>query len=93
MSIKLSDYSTDPPKGVDEEEIRDKTKELAKDIAKLQYDLYKESKQALLVIFQGMDASGKDGSTRNVFRYCGPTGITAHSFKKPTDLELSLIHI
>ena len=41
MSIKLSDYSTDPPKGVDEEEIRDKTKELAKDIAKLQYDLYK----------------------------------------------------
>ena len=50
MSIKLSDYSTDPPKGVDEEEIRDKTKELAKDIAKLQYDLYKESKQALLAV-------------------------------------------
>ncbi len=89
MSIKLSNYSTDPPKGVDEDEIRDKTKDLAKDIAELQYDLYKESKQALLVIFQGMDASGKDGSTRNVFRYCGPTGITAHSFKKPTDLEFS----
>jgi PPK2 family polyphosphate:nucleotide phosphotransferase len=89
MAIKLSDYSTDAPKGVDEQKIRDKTKELAKEIAALQYDLYKESKQALLVIFQGMDASGKDGSTRNVFRYCGPTGISAHSFKKPTDLEFS----
>ena len=89
MRIKLSDHSTDPPKGVNEEKIRDKTKDLAKEIADLQYDLYKESKQALLVIFQGMDASGKDGSTRNVFRYCGPTGISAHSFKKPTDLEFS----
>ena len=89
MRIKLSDHSTDPPKGVNEEKIRDKTKDLAKEIADLQYDLYKESKQALLVIFQGMDASGKDGSTRNVFRHCGPTGISAHSFKKPTDLEVS----
>lgn len=89
MKIKLSDYSTLPPKGTDEEEIEDKTKDIAKDIAELQYDLYKESKQALLVIFQGMDASGKDGSTRNVFRYCTPSNITAHSFKKPTDEEFA----
>ena len=89
MNIKLSDYSTLPPKDADEEELEDRTKEMAKDIADLQYDLYKESKQALLVIFQGMDASGKDGSTRNVFRYCSPSNITAHSFKKPTDLEFA----
>ncbi len=89
MKIKLSDYSTLPPKGTDEKEIEDKTKDLAKELANLQYDLYKESKQALLVIFQGMDASGKDGSTRNVFRYCTPSNITAHSFKKPTDEEFA----
>ena len=63
--------------------------QLAKLIADYQYLLHAERKRSLLVIFQGMDASGKDGSTRNVFKYCGPTGINAYSFKKPTDREFA----
>jgi PPK2 family polyphosphate:nucleotide phosphotransferase len=38
---------------------------------------------------QGMDASGKDGATRNVFQFCNPSGIDAYSFKKPTEEEFA----
>lgn len=56
-------------------------------IGELQRMMYAEKKHSLLVIFQGMDAAGKDGATRKVFRECSPTGINAYSFKKPTEKE------
>ena len=89
MKIKIADHSTLPPKGTDRKATEEITKDFCKEIAALQYDLYKESKQALLVIFQGMDASGKDGATRKVFRYGSPSNIKAYSFKKPTDEEFA----
>lgn len=63
-----------------------------KDIAaidRLQDRLYAEGKQALLVIFQAMDAGGKDGTVRRVFGPIDPLGIRAVSFKKPTAEELA----
>ena len=89
VPIKLSSYSTLPPEGTDEETIRDQTKEYAKDIADLQELLYANAQKSLLVVFQGMDTSGKDGTTREVFKYCSPNGVHAFSFKKPTDLEFA----
>ena len=85
--IKLSKISTLPPKGAEKEDYRDRTKKITREIATLQEKMYAEKKHSLLVIFQGMDSSGKDGATGNVFKRCSPSGVRAFSFKKPTDLE------
>lgn len=87
--IKLSEISTKAPEGTDEEKIRDATKDIVKDIADLQYKLYAEKKQSMIVVFQGMDSSGKDGATSKVFRSCGPIGVNVFSFKKPTEKEFA----
>jgi polyphosphate kinase 2 (PPK2 family) len=44
-------------------------------------------KNSILVIFQGMDASGKDGAVKNVFGNINPMGIKVFGFKKPTEEE------
>jgi PPK2 family polyphosphate:nucleotide phosphotransferase len=49
--------------------------------------LYAESQHSLLVIVQGMDASGKDGVIRNVFGKLNPQGVEVKSFKVPTAEE------
>ncbi|MDX1410067.1 MAG: polyphosphate kinase, partial [Saprospiraceae bacterium] len=58
-------------------------------IGDLQHRLYAEKKHSLLVILQGMDASGKDGATRHLFQDCSPIGINAYGFKKPTEEEFA----
>lgn len=89
MNTIIKDVSPLPPNGFDREPTIKKMKDMAKEIAKLQQLLYAENKKALLVVFQGMDASGKDGATKNVFKYCSPSGIRAFAFKKPTDEEFA----
>jgi len=56
---------------------------------RLQEVLYAEAKHALLVVLQGMDAGGKDGTVRGVFGHLSPMGVSATSFKKPTEHELA----
>jgi PPK2 family polyphosphate:nucleotide phosphotransferase len=87
--IKLSEISTDPPEGIDREEIEKETDKLVDRLGELQYLLYAEQKHSVLVIFQGMDASGKDGAVRNVFKECTFDGVNVYSFKKPTDEEFA----
>ena len=57
-------------------------------IADLQERLYAEGKQALLIILQGMDTSGKDGATKSVMRDVNPQGVEVTSFKVPSKEEL-----
>lgn len=57
-------------------------------INQLQDRLFAERTRALLVILQGTDTSGKDGTIRGVFNACGPLGVHVHAFVKPTDVEL-----
>lgn len=57
------------------------------EIDRLQDILYAQRKYALLVILQGMDTSGKDSTIRTVFGPIDPLGVTATSFKRPTELE------
>ena len=87
--IKLSDISTKAPKNLEKAEIKEKTKELAKEIGELVYKMYAEKKHSLLIVLQGMDSSGKDGIVKNVFKYCMPLHVDAHSFKKPTEEEFA----
>ena len=70
---------------------KDKAKEqLAKDaeaIDGLQDRLFAEGKRALLVVLQGIDCSGKDGTVRAVFNPSGPLGVTVKSFGVPSEVE------
>ncbi len=54
----------------------------------LQERLYAEHKQSVLMILQGMDSSGKDGTIEHVFEGVNPQGVRVESFKTPTPLEL-----
>jgi len=86
--IRLKDISTRAPKDVDKEETKEKTKKILEELSQLQNLLYAEAKHALLVVVQGMDASGKDGAVRNVFGTLNPQGVMVRSFKVPTAEEL-----
>jgi PPK2 family polyphosphate:nucleotide phosphotransferase len=58
-------------------------------LGELQEALYAEGRRSLLVILQGLDASGKDGAVRHVFDDVNPTGVQVTSFKVPTSEELA----
>jgi PPK2 family polyphosphate:nucleotide phosphotransferase len=74
---------------VDKDSIQKKTKEMVKEIGDLQYQMYAEKKHSILIILQGLDASGKDGLVRDLLEYCNPVGLSVYSFKKPTPEEYS----
>src|SRR5258707_12264233 len=57
---------------------------LAGKIDELQELLFAEQKHKLLIVLQGMDTSGKDGTVRHVMRGVSPPGVRRGSFKKPT---------
>lgn len=88
MKIKIADYPTFD-KTMDKKETREKTKKMLKNIGKLQYKMYGQNKFSLLILFQGIDASGKDGVTKDLIEYCNAVGIKIHSFKKPTEEEFA----
>jgi PPK2 family polyphosphate:nucleotide phosphotransferase len=87
--IRLSDFPTRAPSHLKKSDTKEKTDVLVRRIGDLQHMLYAEEKHSILVVFQGMDASGKDGATRKVFRYCSPTGVSAYAFRKPSDFEFA----
>jgi PPK2 family polyphosphate:nucleotide phosphotransferase len=64
-------------------------KELSCELSDLQELCYAAATEALLVVLQGMDTSGKDGTIRSVFDVVNPQGVTVASFKVPTPLELA----
>lgn len=64
-------------------------KKLRKKLSKLQDTMYAEGKHSILVCLQGMDTSGKDSLIREVFKEVNARGVEVHSFKVPTELELS----
>lgn len=61
----------------------------AKTIDALQDKLWAEGKRALLVVLQGIDTSGKDGTVRGVFNQCGPLGVKVVPFGSPSVEELA----
>lgn len=89
MANQLAALSTRAPKDFEKENTKKKTRELIDKLDDLQNLLFAESKHSILVILQGMDASGKDGVIRNVFGQMNPQGVKVQSFKVPTPEELS----
>ena len=62
---------------------------LKKRMSDLQYRLYAERKKALLIVFQGIDTSGKDSTIRHVISAFNPQSCTVKAFKEPTTEDLS----
>lgn len=64
----------------------------ARDVAaidELQDRLFAEGRRALLVVLQGIDTAGKDGTIRHVFHETSPLGVTVAAFRRPSERELS----
>jgi PPK2 family polyphosphate:nucleotide phosphotransferase len=57
-------------------------------LVQLQALLYAEKEHAVLIVLQGMDASGKDGTIKHVFGALNPQGASVAAFKQPTPIEL-----
>jgi PPK2 family polyphosphate:nucleotide phosphotransferase len=88
--IRIADRDARRPKGVPRgDELKDKTKALLERLTELQARLYAEAKRSLLVVLQGRDTCGKDGTIRRVFDAVNPQGCIVTPFKKPSELELS----
>ncbi|MDQ6870716.1 MAG: polyphosphate kinase 2 family protein [Gemmatimonadota bacterium] len=87
-SIKLNDGHAKPHGGVKSGKALERaTEKNVKRISDLQRVLYADAKHALLIVLQGRDASGKDGTIRRVFTAVNPQGCSVASFKAPTELE------
>ena len=86
--IKLAAIPTRPDNTFEKEATRQKANLLVEEINHMQVRLYAESKQALLIVIQGMDASGKDGVIKRVMSGINPQGCRVYPFKKPTPIEM-----
>jgi PPK2 family polyphosphate:nucleotide phosphotransferase len=88
--VSLKDYDPDDT-GLDQDgdkadaELESQVEELGR----LQHLLYAENRRALLIILQGMDTSGKDGTIRHVMSGMSPLGVQVKAFKAPSEEELA----
>ena len=87
--IRLKDFNTDYHEGLDKDKTREKTQKLCEQIGELQQLLYANGKFALLIVLQGMDTSGKDGTVRHVLDMVNPAGVETANFKAPSREELA----
>ena len=71
------------------DEAKEQLAVLLEELSSLQERLYAEGKRSVLLILQGLDASGKDGTIRHVFTGVNPQGCRVTSFKAPTPVELA----
>ena len=87
-SFKLEERLTGPEDSVDEKKVKKKLSKTVERIDDLQRILYAQDKFSLLLIFQAMDAAGKDSTIRAVTRGLNPAGFQVYSFKQPSSMEL-----
>lgn len=73
----------------DKDDAKRSLKEDALEIDELQDRLHAEKTRGLLVVLQGIDTSGKDGTTKAVFSQTSPLGLRVHAFGKPSSNELA----
>lgn len=86
--IKIKNLPTRHNLNSDKKELKEALRDVSKDLADIQNAMYAHGKYSVLFCIQGMDTAGKDSLIREVFKEFNVRGIVAHSFKKPTELEL-----
>ena len=88
-SFRLRDVDPDDTLGLESRErAEDWLRDGVERLAKLQEKLYAQDRWALLLIFQAMDAAGKDSTIKHVMSGVNPQGCQVYSFKAPSDEEL-----
>jgi PPK2 family polyphosphate:nucleotide phosphotransferase len=86
--LRLGDKDAHPPKGaLAGKELETAIDKHTRRISDLQRVLYADARWAVLIVLQGRDASGKDGTIRHVFSAVNPQGCDVASFKAPTEDE------
>ena len=88
QSFRLKSHATSEKGGLDKEAAKEIIEQNRKRLAGFQERLYASGHWAVLLIFQGMDASGKDSAIEHVFSGVNPQGVDVASFKTPSSLEL-----
>jgi len=87
--LNLKNYKTDDTDGLkDKNEAKEGLEANIKKLSELQSMLYAQDTKALLIIFQAMDAAGKDGAIEHVMSGVNPQGVHVSSFKQPSNEEL-----
>jgi PPK2 family polyphosphate:nucleotide phosphotransferase len=87
--VRIADCEPGDRLGLTKEEAVAIRERQLEQLAELQERLYAEGTRALLVVFQAMDAAGKDGTIEHVMSGVNPQGVRVTSFKQPTHLELA----
>jgi PPK2 family polyphosphate:nucleotide phosphotransferase len=85
--LQLADIDPAATHGVEKPDALNRLAKNLKRLSVLQYLLYAESRRALLVVLQGIDAGGKDGTIRHVMSGLNPQGVNVTSFKVPEGAE------
>jgi PPK2 family polyphosphate:nucleotide phosphotransferase len=86
---KLTSLPTKAPKDLDEDKVKKKTLKLSLEITKLLHNMSVQKKHSIILVLQGMDASGKDGVVKSVFFEMANSIYNVVAFKKPTEEEMA----
>lgn len=88
-TVKLKDFDTEyKGKALNKAEAEKLLEEGRKHLAEVQDELYAHNRYSILIIFQAMDAAGKDGAVKHIMSGFNPLGVKVYSFKAPTSAEL-----
>jgi len=87
--VRLKDFDPSYCHGLDKDATREKTAKLCQRIGELQELLHANVRHAVLILLQGMDTSGKDGTVKHVLQCVNPAGVETANFKAPSSEELA----
>src|SRR3979409_869121 len=87
-TFHLKSHKTDEKGGLNRDRAQTILDANRKRLSDFQEKLYAQNRWSLLLIFQGMDAAGKDSAIKHIFEGVNPQGCEVHSFKQPTSQEL-----
>lgn len=87
--IDLSKFSTKAEETVDKDKAKGQTEKLATEMEELFDLMFYAGRNALLIVLQGMDTSGKDGTIRHLLNYSNAQSCRVAPFKVPTPVELA----
>lgn len=87
--FKISENETFEDFGKSDKKLKKDLSKVRRELGEFQDTIYAHGKYSILVCLQGMDTAGKDSLIREVFKDFNVSGVEVHSFKVPTELELS----
>src|ERR671930_779162 len=86
--LKLKEWDANYHANKNKEDVESELATFSSEMSVLQYKLFADNRHALVIILQGVDASGKDGTIRHVMGALNPQSCYAKAFKVPTGEEL-----